>query len=302
MDPIFIQVGPLAVRWYGLLIALGVLVGAFWALKLCEKRGLDPEKLLDMALWLVIAGVVGARLLYVLTSPSAFFGPNGNLIDAFKVWQGGISIHGGVIGVMIAMWLYCRKHKLDMWAYLDVLTPLGALGIMGGRIGNVMNGTDTGGRLTDWAIGITWPEPGTPFLGAFGRFVFGDNLWQYSPPACFSVPAGEPCVVHFTQGYGFLVGLILLFIVVAALARKAASGYVFWLFVVWYSILRSVIEEPFRDNPLAWQVYLDQAGGVGLFTFVQLGSIPIILVALYMMLTPGDKSSAGKPNTVRASR
>jgi len=302
MDPIFVQVGPLAVRWYGLLIALGVLIGAFWSLRLAEKRGLDPEKLLDMALWLVIAGVVGARLVYVLTSPSAFFGPNGNLIDAFKVWQGGISIHGGVVGVMVALWLYSRVHKLDMWAYLDVLTPIAPLGIMGGRIGNIMNGTDTGGRLTDWAIGITWPEPGTPFLGAFGRFLFGDNLWQYGPPTCFSVPTGEPCVVHFTQGYGFLVGLILVFVVRWALSRNAASGAVFWHFVIWYSVLRSVIEEPFRDNPLAWQVYLDQAGGVGLFTFVQLGSIPIVLVALYMLLTAGERRGARRQTSTRAAK
>src|SRR5690606_181090 len=223
MDPIFVQIGPLAVRWYGLLIAAGVLVGAIWALRLAEKRGLDPEKLLDMALWLVIAGVIGARLVYVLTSPSAFFGPAGNPLDAFKVWQGGISIHGGVIGVMVAMWLYCRRHGLDMWAYLDVLTPVGALGIIGGRIGNIMNGTDTGGRLTDLGIGFTWPEPGTETFGAFGRFLFGDELWQFAPPACSTLAAGEPCVVHFTQFYGVIVGVLLVGIVWLALRRQAAA-------------------------------------------------------------------------------
>ena len=85
MDPIFVQVGPLAIRWYGLLIAIGVLVGAAWSLRAAERRGLDPDRLLDMAIWLVVAGVVGARLVYVLTSPSAYFGPGGNWLDAFKV-------------------------------------------------------------------------------------------------------------------------------------------------------------------------------------------------------------------------
>src|SRR5690606_19628965 len=98
------------------------------------------------------------------------------------------------------------------------------------------------------------------------------------------------------------VGVLLLFIVMWALRRPSAAGSVFWLFVIWYSVLRSVIEEPFRDNPLAWQVYLDQAGGVGLFTFVQLGSIPIILVALYLLLTAGDKSTADRPGALRAGR
>ena len=346
MDPIFVQVGPLAVRWYGLLIAAGVLGGAVWALRAAEKRGLDPEKLLDMALWLVIAGVIGARLVYVLTSPAAYFGPNGNFADVFKVWQGGISIHGGIIGVMVAMWFYCRRHGIDMWAYLDVLTPVGALGIIGGRIGNIMNGTDTGGRLTDLGIGFTWPEPGTATFGAFGRLLFGDELWQFAPPVCSTLAPGEQCVVHFTQFYGVIVGVILVGIVWLALRRQAAAtearqalagksagpssqqsaakppqprpskrsgalgrvverhvvpnpGYVFWLFAFWYSILRSVIEEPFRDNPLPWQVFLNDSAGIGLFTYTQLASIPIILVAVYMMLTSSSRAERFAPTARR---
>ncbi len=299
MDPIFVQIGPLAVRWYGLLIALGVLVGASWGLRAAERRGLDTDRLLDMALWLVIAGVVGARLVYVVTSPSAYFGPGGDWVDVFKVWEGGISIHGGVLGVMLAAWLYCRRHGLNVWAYLDVMTPVGVLGIMGGRIGNIMNGTDTGGRLTDWAIGFHWPEPGTQTLGALGRVVFGENLWQFAPPACSTVPAGAACVVHFTQVYGFLVGFVLLFIVAWALRRDLPAGNVFWLFVLWYSVLRSVMEEPFRDNPLPWQVYLDDRAGIGLFTYTQLASIPIILVALYMLLTAPERDRARRPAEAR---
>lgn len=305
MDPIMVQVGPLAIRWYGFLIALAVLVGAFWALRLASRRGLDPEKLLDMALWLVIAGVLGARAGYVLTSPAAYFGPNGDWVNAFKVWEGGVSIHGAVVGVIIATWLYARRFGLNMWSYLDVLVPLGALGIMGGRIGNLMNGTDTGGRLTDWAIGFTWPEPGTPFLGAFGRLVFGDNLWQFSPPACFQVPAGQPCVVHLTQLYGFAVGFILLFVALWALGGRRPPGFVFWTFVLWYSVLRSVIEEPFRDNPLGWRVYLDTAGGVGLLTITQMASFVIVLIAIFMLLTlegEGVRPTPAKVKTAPGTR
>lgn len=303
MDPIMVQVGPLAIRWYGFLIALAVLLGALWALRLASRRGLDPEKLLDMALWLVLAGVIGARIGYVLTSPSAYFGPGGNWVDAFKVWEGGVSIHGAVVGVLIAMWFYARRHGLNMWSYLDILVPLGALGIMGGRIGNFMNGTDTGGRLTDWAIGFTWPEPGTPFLGGFGKFLFGDNLWQFGPPVCFAVPAGEPCVVHLTQMYGFAVGFILLFVALWALADKRAPGFVFWTFVLWYSVLRSVIEEPFRDNPLGWEIYLDTSGGVGLFTITQLASFVIVLIAVYMLLTlPEDGARSVKATATPANK
>jgi phosphatidylglycerol:prolipoprotein diacylglycerol transferase len=171
-----------------------------------------------------------------------------------------------------------------MWSMLDVLTPVGALGIIGGRIGNFMNGSDTGGRLTDWPIGFVWPEPGTQTFGAFGRLVFGDTLWQYGPPICQSIPFGDPCRVHLTPLYGMIVGVILIFIIRWALRRSRTPGYTFWQFVLWYSLLRSVIEEPFRDNPLFWDVYLNNQAGIGLFTLTQLMSIPLILIALYQLL------------------
>lgn len=285
MDPIMIQLGPLAIRWYGFFIALGVLIGSIWATRLAEERDLDPEKLLDMAVYLVIAGIIGARLVYVITSPSAFFGPNGSPIDAFKIWQGGISIHGGIIGIVLATYVYARIHKLNMWSYLDVMSIVAPLGIMGGRLGNFFNGTDTGGRLTNWPIGITWPEPGTETWGAFGRFIFGENLWSFGPPACRAVPVGEACIVHNTPFYGIVVGFILLFIVMWALRRSRTPGFVFWSMILWYSVLRSGLEETFRDNPLPWSLYVNDSAGIGFFTLTQLVSIIIVLVALYLILT-----------------
>lgn len=285
MDPIMLQIGPLAIRWYGFLIAAGVLLGSLWATRLAPRRGVDPDKLLDAAPLLVLAGILGARLVYVLTSPSAFFGPAGNPLDAFKVWQGGISIHGGILGIVIALWIYARIRKMNMWSALDVLTPVGAFGIIGGRIGNFMNGSDTGGRLTDLPIGFTWPEAGTATFGAFGRLVFGEPLWLYAPPACTTLPAGQPCEVHLTPLYGALIGVILIGAVLWALRRTKAPGFAFWQFVLWYSVLRSLLEEPFRDNPLFWPVYLNESAGIGLFTLTQLVSIPIILVAIYLLFT-----------------
>jgi phosphatidylglycerol:prolipoprotein diacylglycerol transferase len=285
MDPIMIQIGPLALRWYGFLIALGVLIGTVWATRLADRRGLSSEKLLDMAVWLVIAGIIGARLFYVLTSPGAFFGPGGNPLDAFALWQGGLSIHGGLVGIVLATWLFSRRHKLNMWAYLDVMTPIAGLGIIGGRIGNFMNGTDTGGRLTDWPIGFSWPEPGTPTFGAVGRVIFGDNLWQFAPPACNAVPIGQECIVHNTQFYGVLVGILVLLVSIWALRRSRTPGFAFWQTMLWYSVIRSVLEEPFRDNPLFPQVYLNEQAGIGLFTLTQVASLVIVLVAAYILLT-----------------
>jgi len=303
VDPILIQLGPIALRWYGLLIVLGVLGGSVWGLAEARRRKLDPDALLDMAPWLVIAGLVGARLVYVVTSPSAFFGPGGNPLDAFAVWQGGISIHGGIIGILLAVFLLAPRKGMKPWAVMDVLTPIGALGIIGGRIGNIMNGSDTGGRLTDLAIGVAWPERGTETFGAFGRVIFGQDLWAYAPPVCNTVPMGEPCVVHLTPVYGGLVGVALIPILWLAFRRTQAPGAVFAHFALWYSLLRSVIEEPFRDNPLFWPVYENASIGVGVFTLTQLVSIPIILVAAYALLTPrSDRDDRRARLTRRAAK
>ncbi|MEM6430560.1 MAG: prolipoprotein diacylglyceryl transferase [Deinococcota bacterium] len=299
MDPIMISLGRLAIRWYGFLIALGVLFGTLWATHEAKKRDLDENKLLDMVVYLVIAGLIGARLVYVLTSPSRFFGQGGNPIAAFYVWEGGISIHGGILGIILATWIYSRIHNLNMWAYLDVMTPAGCLGIIGGRLGNFMNGSDTTGRLTGWPIGFTWPAPGTETFGTFGRVIFGQNLWRSYPGTCSlgSDVSLTSCLaqggeilrgpVHLAQFYGLLVGLILTFIILWAFRRSQTPGFVFWQFILWYSVLRSVIEEPFRDNPLFWRIYLAEgvdAPGIGLLTLTQIASIVIILVACYILL------------------
>ena len=290
MDPILVTIGPIALRWYGVLIALGVVAGAAWTLRAAAARGLDGGWLLDQAPWMVGAGIVGARLVYVLTSPSAFFGPGGDPLRALAVWEGGISIHGGIAGIVLVLAWQARRKGYDTWRYLDVLSPIAAFGIIGGRIGNLMNGTDTGGRLTSWPIGFPWPDPGTPTFGAFGRVVFGEPLWQYAPPVCRTVAAGEPCIVHLTPMYGMLVGVLLIAVIAWALARARTPGAVFLHMVLWYSVLRGVIEEPFRDNPLFWNVYLDPVGGVGLFTLTQIASVPIVLVAAYLLWTRGAKA------------
>lgn len=290
MDPILFSIGPLALRWYGVLIALGVVFGTAWTLRAARARGLDGGWILDVAPWLVLAGIVGARLVYVLTSPDAYFGAGGQAWRAFAVWEGGLSIHGGVLGVALALLWLARRKGANVWAYLDVLAPVAPLGIVGGRLGNLMNGSDTGGRLTDWAVGFVWPAPGTATLGGFGRLVFGEPLWQYGPPVCRSVPFGEPCVVHLTPIYGAVVGLLLIGVVAWALARTRTPGAVFLHLVLWYSLLRSVLEEPFRDNPLFWSVYVDPVGGVGLFTLTQIISVPVVLVAAYLLWTRGAKT------------
>lgn len=291
MDPIFMTIGPIVLRWYGVLIMLGVVLGALWTVRLARARGLDPEWILDLGIWFALAGIVGARLVYVLTSPSAFFGPGGDPLAAVRLWEGGLSIHGAVAAIVAVLVWQAGKKGYDAWRYLDVLMPVMAFGIIGGRLGNFMNGSDTGGRLTEWAIGFRWPAPGTPTLGEFGRVVFGENLWLAAPPACYEGGLRlDPCVVHLTQGYGAVVGILLVGVIAWALANARSHGGVLLHTVIWYSVLRSVLEEPFRDNPLLVRLYEDPVGGVGLLTTTQVASVLIVLVALALLLRRPDKA------------
>ena len=322
MDPILVQIGPLAIRWYGALIALGAAVGTIWSVRVAKRRGIDPEPLYDMAPWLVLGGLIGARLVFVATSPHAIFDHGGSLWDVFAIWKGGGSIHGGVLGVALAAWIYARNHRLEMWRYLDLLTPVGVLGIIGGRIGNVMNGDDTTGRLTGLPIGVTWPTPGAETFGAVGRLVFGDGLWRAYSGTCDlgSDVAWSQCEalggaivrgpVHFTQAYGALVGLLLIPLLWWAFRVPRPPGFVFWQFVLWYSVLRAVIEEPFRDNPLAVRLYLSEgtdALGIGLLTLTQIASTFLIALAwivLHRMRAPTrrpQRGSVDRPATRRLS-
>jgi len=223
-----------------------------------------------MLLYLVFAGLIGARLVYVLTSYDPYFGPNGRPLDALKVWQGGISIHGGILGIVVATWIFSRIHKLNMWAYLDMMVPAG--------------------------------EPGTATFGELGKRIFTPDLWSAYPGTCslgsdVSVYYGN-CVaqggeilrgpVHLTQLYGAIVGILLIFIIIWAFRRSRTPGFAFWQFILWYSILRSVIEEPFRDNPIFWNLYLSEGVdkiGMGLLTLTQIASIPIVLIAIYVLAT-----------------
>ncbi len=272
-----IQIGPLAVRWYGFLLTLAVFLGYTLALRRIRAWDLDPEAFERAAFWAVVFGVVGARLGYVLTSPGPFLQ---NPLEILYVWHGGLSFHGAILGGALAFYYFYRRYSYPLWSYLDAATPGVALGIIAGRIGNLMNGSDTVGRLTSLPIGFIWPEWATGFPGVCPGIDDISQIWQ-----CTELLRGP---VHLTQVYGALVGLILLPLSYRWLRRaKERPGYAFWKFVLWYSVLRFGIEEPFRLNPLWLPVYRNDELGIGLFTATQVISLPLILLALYMLRRQG---------------
>lgn len=274
MDPIMIELGPIQIRWYGFFLVVAIFAGFEIAKRYLRAWGYDPDRFEQAAFWAVVAGVIGARLGYVLTSPSDF---RDNPISALYIWQGGLSIHGAVIGGILAFWLYARRYGTPFMPYIEASLPAVALGIIAGRLGNFMNGSDTVGRLTSLPIGFTWPASASGFPGICKA---GDHI-SLAYGLCLGEVVRGP--VHLTQFYGVIIGIILGVLVVRWLAMRKPWGYTFWQFVLWYSVLRGGLEEPFRLNPLWLRVYENNTLGIGFFTATQLFSIPLIVLAIVML-------------------
>ena len=300
MNPVFLNIGGFTIAWYGVLITLGIVAGVWVGTRLARQRGLNVDLFNDMILWMIVWGLVGARLVFVLTSWNQFSGipfPR-VLLDIVNLRAGGISIHGGLIGGILTIIYFARRYRFDFFRYADLAVPGVAFGVIGGRIGNIMNGTDTVGRVTGWPIGFHWPASARAFHE--GMCVPNPNpdldLSKYCQTIGGQVVMTAP--VHFTQMYGVIIGIILS---VAAYywLRSRKSGWAFWQFWLWYSILRAGWEETFRLNPLFPKAYLNQglnAPGIGLFTETHLISIPLIIVSIYMLwrlrTRPDDRSAA----------
>jgi phosphatidylglycerol:prolipoprotein diacylglycerol transferase len=165
LDPNLFQIGPFLITWHGVFSVIGILAAARVGQVLLKRDGIPPERVYDMAVWMVVAGLIGARLLFVWENYQIFAG---NLLKIVQVNEGGISQWGGIFGALIGGFLWCWYAKVDYRKVLDAAGPANALGFAIGRIGDVINGehhaTDTN---LPW--GVTYVNEKT--LGEVGRTV-----------------------------------------------------------------------------------------------------------------------------------
>ena len=150
--PILFEIGPIIIRWYGLLIASAVLIGVFLAEYLAKRRNVKPYLLGDLAIWLIIAAIPCARIYYVLFQWQEYAERPGDIV---AIWKGGIAIHGAIIGGILAALIFARLNKVSFWQLADLVAPSLILGQAIGRWGNFFN-SEAFGRPTDlpWKLYI----------------------------------------------------------------------------------------------------------------------------------------------------
>ena len=152
MHPIAFNLGPLAVHWYGILLAIGFLAGLWSAGRRAPLTGIAPEKISDAGLWLIVGAILGARMLFVVTYWRENFAGQ-PLTEIFMIQRGGLVYYGGLIGAVLAGIIFCRRQKLALWKVGDVFAPSIALGYVFGRLGCLMNGCCFGHECSlPWAI------------------------------------------------------------------------------------------------------------------------------------------------------
>lgn len=236
LDPNIATFGAVTLSWHGVFTAVGVLVGVFLAGRLAVKRGIKEDDVYTMALYVVIGGIVGARLLFVIENWERL-GFQRNLLSILAVNEGGISVIGAVIGAVVAGYIGTRIHKLDFAGIADVAAAPAALGLAIGRIGDIINGEHLG-----------TPAPGFP-LGVY--FTHPNTLDQRCNTARLLDPEAICEPVHLAVAYEMIYLIAGAAFLVWLLNRTGTpKGAVFLWFVLIYSVGRFWTTFFRMDSPL----------------------------------------------------
>lgn len=156
IDPIAFRLGPIEVAWYGLIIVVGMFVAVWLSMKEANKRGIGEDFIIDLAFWIIPAGIIGARLYYVLFElPTYLADP----LRIFYFWEGGLAIYGGLILGFITLYMYSEKRNVPVWLLVDVLAPHVMIAQAIGRWGNFINQEAHGTEVTrEFLEGLRLPE------------------------------------------------------------------------------------------------------------------------------------------------
>ncbi len=267
MLPELFHFGPFHLRSFGVMLALAFLAGTWIALKEARRRGLDESYLLNLVLVILVASIVGARGMYAVTHTAEF---DGRPLAVFAIWEGGLTLYGGLVLAILAGIAYCRWVGLPLWPVADTFAPAVALGMALGRVGCFLTGCCFGlPSKLPWAVHFP-PH-------AYGSLQFPGEALQ-------------PSQLYFT-----VAELIILGVLLAARHRLRVPGQLWWLFVMLDSLTRYLIDFTRYYEPSAYI-----APGVEMSQAI---SIALFFVGLAMFLFLGSRETGkAKAAAEHASR
>jgi phosphatidylglycerol---prolipoprotein diacylglyceryl transferase len=265
IDPVALRLGPVAIHWYGLtyLAAFGLfMLLALWRLRhepfaSVQGRGAWSRKDVEDILFLGVLGVVaGGRIGYCLFYKPAYYAAHP--LEVFYVWQGGMSFHGGMLGVILSQWWFAHSRGKPFWQVMDFIAPCVPTGLAAGRVGNFINGE------------------------LWGREASASLPWAMVFPQ-----SGQMIPRHPSQVYQFLLEGLLLFIVLWIYARKERRpGQVAAVFLLGYGVLRFIAE--FFREPDSHLVWLQQSTGLSMGQWL---CVPMIAGGILLWVWFGRRPS-----------
>lgn len=213
MYPLLLNLGPLKLHTYGLMIVVGFLFGLYLIQKQAKREGINPERVVDISFWGLGLGLLGGRIVYIFTRMEYF---SQHPIEIFYIWEGGLVFYGGFLGGLFAFWYFSRRYKVPMLQTIDMAVPSLAIAHFFGRLGCFFAGCCFGR-----------PAPGVPWAVTF------------SHPLSLA-PPGIP--LHPTQIYDALNALVIFAILMFLRNRKKFTGQLLCIYMMLYAIGRTVVE------------------------------------------------------------
>jgi len=245
VNPTLLHVGPFEIRYYGVIFVLGFVIAYFLIYHLAKERKLKltKEDVADFLFYIIIGVIVGSRLAIVLIAdPKYYFS---NPLEIIAIWHGGLSFHGGLIGAVIAGLIFTKKKKINFYDLADITVIPLALGLFFGRIANFLN-SELYGRVTNLPWGVNFNN----------EFVDGKFIFR-----------------HPSQLYESFKNLVIFFVLWFLRKNKLPKGFLFWLFITLYGLLRTFVE-----------IFRQPGNFIGPFNPGQIWSFPMFVIGLIMLI------------------
>lgn len=266
IDPVALEIGPLQLHWYGIIIASAVLIAALLGARVAVWLGENPEDGWSMLLPVVILAVIGARIYHVVHLWEDFYSANPAAI--FQIWNGGIGIPGAVAGGAAAILLYTRSRGLNTARWLDIFSPALLLGQAIGRLGNFVN-QELYGPPTS-LCGVDFP-PCLPFGVQISEAHRAGTPWTIDQ---FPVETTQFVPLFAYEAVLNLIGMVVLIVVVRRFAPRLFAGDLALMYIMWYGSVRALLENYRTDN---WVI-------AGVPTAMWVGIIGFVLAAGWLIV------------------